>query len=92
MSICEEDYLYKVDDILLLPGAAHCKLCQPDLLAIPVVEHLQLVHDLVHIPNIVMGGKVVNPAAKVLTGLKEWIKPVSVATSRSRTDQNLNRE
>ena len=56
----------------------------------PVVEILQLVHDPVHMTVIVMGCQVVNSAAKGLASIKEGIKPICIATSRGRTDQNLN--
>ena len=86
-------------------GAAHGKLCQPDFLSIsasvlykqyieglliwPIVESLKFVHDMIRIWFIVMGRQVVNPAAKGLTGVKEGIEPVCVATSRGGADQNL---
>ena len=56
---------------------------------LPVVEVLQLVHDLVHVTIIVMGGQVVNSAAKGLASIKEGIKPICIASSRGGTDQNL---
>ena len=58
---------------------------------LPVVEVLQLVHDLVHVPIIVMGGQVVNSATKGLARIKEGIKPIRVASSGGGTHQNLNK-
>ena len=67
----------------------HFLLISPPRQLLPVVEVLQLVHDLVHVTVIVMCGKVVNSAAKGLTRIKEGIKPIRVASSWGRTYQNL---
>ena len=67
----------------------HFLLISPPRQLLPVVEILQLVHDLVHVPVIIMSCQVVNSAAKGLTSIKEGIKPICVASSRGGTHQNL---
>ena len=63
-------YLDKVDHIFFFSGATHCELCQPDLLAVPVIQILQLVHHMISISIVVVSSEVVNPATQLFTRLQ----------------------
>ena len=98
-------YLHKVEDDVFISGAADGKLREPDLPAVPVVEHLQPVHHLVRVADVVVCGEVVNPAAQRLTSLdstdttyvaesekiylKKRIKPVDISSCRGGADEDL---
>ena len=63
-------HLDKVDHIFFFSGTTHCELCQPDLLAVPVIQILQLVHHMISISIVVVSSEVVNPATQLFTRLQ----------------------
>ena len=89
--LCVQHLANSVSQIFLpyLPFSILFLSISPPHHKLPVVEVLQLVHDLVHVTIIVMGGQVVNSATKGLARIKEGIKPICVASSGGWTHQNL---